>query len=53
MKMYEAKYGFKYASYKDFRPWGEQLFLLEDTDEPVELIKKHYESISNELGQYT
>ena len=50
MKLYEAKYGYKSPSREDYRLWGTEYFLLEDDDDPVEIIGKHYDYMSdNEL----
>lgn len=53
MKLYEAKYGYKSPCREDYRYWGMEYFLLEDDDDPIEIIGKHYNYMSNnELYSY-
>lgn len=53
MKLYEAKYGYKFPYFKDYRFGGIEYFFLEDDDDPIEIISKHYDYMSNnELYSY-
>lgn len=52
MKLYEAELGYRTSCREDYRPWGVEFFLLEDNDDPVEVINKHYDFISTDWGGY-